>query len=123
VIWPLFSGLKKREALSAHLFVLIGPATFSSAQDNALDLRRDLKATLVGEATGERPNGYGEVRTIELPNSGLIVQYCTKYFRTVKDSDPPALEPDVRVFSNLADVLAGRDPVLEAALKPAPMSR
>ena len=124
VIWPLFAALKNREALKSHVFVLIGPATFSSAQDNAIELRHEFKATLIGEATGERPNGYAEVRTIELPNSGLTVRYCTKYSRLIKDSDPSALEPDVRVPITLADVLAGRDPVLEAALKqPSPTSR
>ena len=35
----------------------------------------------------------------------------------IKDGDPSALEPDVRVGMTLKDVLAGRDPVLEAALK------
>jgi len=34
----------------------------------------------------------------------------------IKDGDPSALEPDVRVAMTLKDVLAGRDPVLEAAL-------
>lgn len=120
VIWPLLSGLKERKALKSHVFVLIGPATFSSAQDNAIELRHNLNATLMGEPTGEKLNTYGEVRIIHLPNSGLDVQYCTNYFRMIKDSDPAALEPDVRVRRTLEDALAGRDPVLDAALKQQP---
>lgn len=120
VIWPLISGLKEREALKSRVFVLIGSATFSSAQDNAIELRQNLNATLVGESTGEKLNTYGEVRIIHLPNSGLDVQYCTNYFRMVRDSDPSALEPDVHVPRTLEDVLAGRDPVLDAALKQQP---
>jgi C-terminal processing protease CtpA/Prc len=97
--------------------LFIGRATFSSAQLNAMELRRNLHATLMGEPTGEKLNSYGEVRIIKLPNSGLNVQYCTNYFRMIKDSDASALEPDVRVGMTLKDVLAGHDPVLEAALK------
>jgi len=123
VVSPLLTGLKARPALKSRVLVLIGPTTFSAAEDLAVELRYDFKATLIGEATGERPNGYGEVRTIQLPNSGLTVQYSTKYFRMIKDSDPSALEPDVRVGRNLEDALAGRDPVLEAALKQRLMPR
>lgn len=117
VISPLIAGLKERKQLRSRVFVLIGRATFSSAQMNALELRRSVNATLMGEPTGERLNTYGEVQIIKLPNSGLNVQYCTNYFRMSKDSDASALEPDVRVPTTLEDVLAGRDPVLEAALK------
>ncbi|HYM01098.1 MAG TPA: hypothetical protein VEZ90_19220 [Blastocatellia bacterium] len=117
IVWPFITGLKERKRLASHVYVLIGPTTFSSAQDNAIELRDTFHAMLVGEATGERPNGYGEVRAFKLPNSGLTVQYCTRYFLLVKESDPSALEPDVRTPTALVDVLAGRDPVLEAALK------
>jgi len=116
VISPLTNGLKDRKELKSRVFVLIGRATFSSAQLNAVELRRNLRATLMGEPTGEKLHSYGDVRIIRLPNSGLNVQYCTNYFRMIKDSDPSALEPDVRVAMTLKDVLAGRDPVLEAAL-------
>jgi len=117
IIWPLMLGLKAREALRSRVYVLIGPGTFSSAQDNAIDLRREFRATLVGEPTGEKPNGYGEVKSLTLPNSKLQLQYSTKFFRLIKDGDPSALEPDVRVPRTLPDALAGRDPVLEAALR------
>jgi C-terminal processing protease CtpA/Prc len=114
VINPLKGGLKQR---NSKVFVLIGRGTFSSAQDAAIESRRDLHATLVGEATGEKPNGYGEVRQITLPNSGLKMQYSTRFFHMVKD-DPPALEPDILATRSLEDALAGRDPALEAALRP-----
>jgi hypothetical protein len=43
----------------------------------AIEFRSDLHATLVGEATGEKLNGYGEVKVLTLPNSGLKMQYST----------------------------------------------
>ena len=51
-----------------------------------------------------------------LPNSKLKVQYSTQYVRQIHDADPLSLDPDIFVPYSLNDFLAGRDPVLEAAL-------
>jgi hypothetical protein len=116
VIGPLKRALQARAALRSKVTVLIGPRTFSSAQMAAVEFRHDLHATLVGEATGEMLNGYGEVKGLTLPHSGLKMQYSTKYFHLGKN-DASALEPDVRATTSLEDALAGKDPVLEAALR------
>ena len=93
VIKPLESGLKSRKALSAqgHLIALIGPSTFSSGLLAAMDFGSDLHAILIGEPTGEKPNSYGEIKILTLPNSQLRMTYCTKFFRLMKNSDPPRL--------------------------------
>jgi hypothetical protein len=119
VIGPLQSGLQSRATLRPHVYVLAGPATASSAQDAARDFRKHLHATLVGLPTAERINGYGESRHLTLPNSKVEIVYSTHYFHNAKN-DAPALEPDIPVRPTLADVLAGRDPALEAALKDSP---
>ena len=93
---------------------LIWPLTFSSAVDNASELRHSLQATLVGEKAGETPGGYGEVKFLTLPNSKLVVQYTTKFSEPGKEGG--ALAPDVEAPRKLADSLAGRDPALEAAI-------
>jgi C-terminal processing protease CtpA/Prc len=118
VIAPLISGLRSRPALSARgrLYAIIGRGTFSSGLLAAMNFRDDLHAILVGEPLGEKPNSYGEVRQLTLPNSQLVVQYSTKFFRLVANGDPPAYVPDVLAPRSLADALAGRDPALEAAL-------
>jgi hypothetical protein len=118
VIAPLVAGLKSRPALSARgrLYAIIGRATFSSGLLAAMNFRDDLHAILVGEPLGEKPNSYGEVRELTLPNSQLVVQYSTKFFRLVANGDPPAYVPDVPAARSLADALAGRDPALDAAL-------
>jgi hypothetical protein len=115
VIQPLVKGLKSRAGLRAHVSALIGPRTFSSGLLAAVELQHELHATLVGEPAGEKLNGYGEVRPIELPNSHLSMQYSTKFFHLSKDGDA-LLEPTVRATPSLDDSLAGRDPVLDAAL-------
>ena len=60
-----------------HLFVLIGPLTFSAAMANAAQFRSLTHATLVGEMIGVKPNEYSEPRNMTLPNSKLTVRYST----------------------------------------------
>jgi C-terminal processing protease CtpA/Prc len=114
----LITALSKRPDVNqaGKLFVLIGRGTFSSAYLNALRLKLETKAILVGEPTGQKPNAYGEVKTMTLPHAKLLVQYSTKYFKTVK-GDPPSLTPDVSVERSSWDYAGGRDPVLERALR------
>jgi hypothetical protein len=114
---PLIKALSRRRDVNQRgkLFVLMGRSTFSSACLNALELKRETKAILVGEPTGQRPNFYGEVETMTLPHSKLRVHYSTRYFKT-RDGDPPALAPDIQVEPSSSDYMSGRDPVLERAL-------
>lgn len=116
VLDPLLQGLRSRAYLaqSGRLFALIGNTTFSSALLNAISLKRELGAILVGDPTGGKPNGYGEVKTFNLPNSGLSVSYSTKFFSSWPEGDPPSLTPDIPASISSADYLAGRDAGLEA---------
>jgi hypothetical protein len=119
VILPLERALKDRPALigHGHLYTLIGRETFSSGMDAAIDFRERFHAFLIGEPLGEKPNSYAEVKNFKLPNSGLVVRYSTKFERLIKDSDPASLAPDILVTHSLDDFLAGRDPVLGAAIR------
>lgn len=116
VIDPLLSGLRSRPALaqSGRLFAFIGNSTFSSALMNAISLKRENGAILVGEPTGGKPNGYGEVRSFALPNSSLSVSYSVKFFRSWPEGDPESLFPDITAAVSSADYLTGRDPAMEA---------
>jgi hypothetical protein len=122
VIKPLIEGLRSRAALNApgHLYALIGPVTYSSGMMAAMDFKDELHAILIGEPTGGKPNGFGEVKRATLPNSNLAVYYPVKFFRPLSDGNPESIMPDVSVRLTLGDFLAGRDPVLEAALSHSP---
>jgi hypothetical protein len=118
---PFITALSKRPNINQtgqtrKIFVLIGRGTFSSAYLNALRLKQDTKAILIGEPTGQKPNAYGEVKTMNLPYSKLLVQYSTKYFMTA-EGDPPSLAPDILVDRSSWDYINGRDPVLDRALR------
>ena len=124
VIQPLCRLLLAKKALreKGRLFVAIGPRTFSSAMMNAVELRQGFGAVLVGTPTGGKPNAYGEILPLTLPDSKLRVTYSTKLFKLV-DGDPPSVLPDVEVATTLADWKSGRDPLLEAALAWKPETR
>jgi hypothetical protein len=119
VIRPLIRMLAARPEVKepGRFFVLIGPRTFSSALFAAFYLKSDIPTTVfLGEPTGGRPNHYGEVRTALLPGCGLRIGYSTQYFQLAPDGDPPSLMPDHTVTMSSTEFLAGRDPVLEAAI-------
>ena len=82
-----------------------------------MDFRNDLRAILVGEPTGNKPNHYGLQQDFELPNSKVMVHYSARHFHLMPDADPPTVEPDVMAPTSWADFLAGRDPALAAALR------
>ena len=116
VLDPLLAGLRNRSSLaqSGRLFAIVGNSTFSSALLNAITLKRELGAVLVGEPTGGKPNSYGEVRSFGLMNSGLAVSYSTRFFSVWPDGDPESLFPDLAAPISSSDVLSGRDPALSA---------
>ncbi len=116
VINPLKGGLASRLKKVGPIYVLIGPATYSSAVDNAATLRKELSARLVGEPSGGMPGGYGEVNTVTLPNSKLVIRFTTKG-SPPKPGEVTTLSPDIPAPLKLADYLAGGDPALDAAIR------
>jgi C-terminal processing protease CtpA/Prc len=111
VINPLIAGLASRRKSIGAPLVLIGPDTFSSGVWAAQDLRKKAKARLVGTTTGGLLGGYGEAPSRRLPYSRLSMQWTIKYFPS-----PEPVHPDITVIATAADLRAGRDPVLDAAI-------
>lgn len=115
VINPLKDAITKHEKARGKLFVLIGARTFSSAIANAIALKRS-GATLVGEPTGGRPSSYGEVKTVTLPNSQLLVRFTTKFQNVPASLDFDELSPDVLAPLTFGEIRFGRDSGLAAAI-------
>lgn len=104
-------------AFHGKLICLIDAGTFSVA-DNVAACLDDLHPTItfVGENTG---GGTGAPRSFILPRTKTRVTFCTM---RVYSPDGELIEgvgvaPGLPVLRTRADVLAGRDTVLEAALK------
>jgi len=119
---PFIKELEKNQKINREgsLFVIIGRQTFSSAILNALDLKNKTKAILVGEPTGGKPNHFGEIKTLKLPNTHMVVTYSTKYF-THAQEDTPSLMPDIQVELSFRDYREKQDPFLEAVWSKNPL--
>jgi len=106
----LLDGLKKRKWLyqRGHLFGLIGRKTFSAAMMNALQLRQQMRAILVGEPTGARPNSYSEAAHFVLPNSHFEVT-CSRLYYHLVPGNPAGVIPDKLLPPTWSDYQAGND--------------
>jgi hypothetical protein len=101
-----------------HLFVLIGPYTFSAAQSFTNRLENVTEAIFVGQPTGSNVNQYGDPKEFELPNSHLDVKMAHLWWQ---DKDPTdtrtATLPEIAIPpGSFADALAGKDAALAYAL-------
>ena len=100
---------------SGHLYILIGPKTFSAAMNNAAQFQDETAAITVGETIGEKPNSYKEPRQFRLPNSHLVVRASTLFY-TFRKTGENAVHPNKEIIPSWDDVKSGRDPVLDWVL-------
>ena len=109
----------KQVSRRGKLYLLIGRATFSAAANFAAELDRDTRAVLVGEPTGGGVETYGDTVPVLLPSLGWYVYVASRYHERKRGPNDHrlAVAPDVRVELTSAQYFAGRDPVLERALK------
>lgn len=104
-----------------RLFVLVGRGTFSAAQQLVQELEVGTQAIFVGEPTGSRPGHFGDPETIRLAHSGLTLRVSTLYWSSTFSGDVrEAVHPHLPVSVTGSDHFAGRDPVLDAALRHEP---
>jgi Peptidase family S41 len=110
----LIEPLQKQKDINqkGHLFVLIGPNTFSAAMSNAAQFRSMTAATLVGETIGERPNSYQESRQFKLPNSHFVISHSSKFYKFVPEGEN-VVAPDKEIVSTWEDFKNGRDAALD----------
>jgi len=114
---PLIDALTKDPRINrpGGLIVMIGRENVSAGTVVARRLDAETKATLVGEMTPARADGYlCDCYEITLPKAGLIVTVPTFTFGL---GDPrPAIAPDIPMALAAKDFFAGKDPVLDAVL-------
>ncbi len=112
LVEPLIKKIKKDKRINkeGHLFVAIGKNTYSSAILNTLKFKEETKAILIGRKTGGSPNHYGEILSFNLPNSGLILNYSIKYFKS-SDLYGNTITPDIILDNSLFSILKGSDEV------------
>ena len=94
------------------IYVILGRHTFSSAILNAMDFKLITNATFIGDETSGKPNHFGHVKSFQLPNSGIKVNYSTKYFKRT-DGKVSTLSPEIKLESSFSDFDHGIDPAYE----------
>lgn len=116
---PIIVGIiqAKRINRRGKLFTIIGPETFSAAQNLTNRLELYTETTFVGEPTAENVNFYGDDRRIMLPNSGLAIGMSQLWWQ---DEDPRdkrfSTAPEVAADMTFDDYRNNRDPALEEIL-------
>lgn len=79
-----------------EVYVLTSSGSFSSAMMFAEFIKDNHLGTLIGEAPGNTPSGYGDIAIFRLPKSGLYVQVSTKeFFRADEVTDDILVRPDI----------------------------
>ncbi len=117
--YPSLRDVLRSDAVDrpGRLYALTGRSTFSAAVNFATELERDTSVVFVGEPTGGSPNLYADTMPVKVPSLGVAVKISTRYWEKSTPGDPRlAIEPDLPVPLTVEDWLAGRDPVLAAAL-------
>jgi hypothetical protein len=99
------------------LYVIIGRATFSAAQNTATAIERETNAIFVGEPTGSCPNFIGETIPFELPYSKAMANVADLYWQTSWPNDHrPWIAPELYAPPTFAAYRENRDPAMEAIL-------
>lgn len=116
---PFLMWLSRNKKVNkkGKLFVVVGRDTFSSALLNVYVLKFTTKAIFLGESTGGKPNCYGEVKYLELKNSGLYIRYSTKYYYLIEDDEELSFVPDIHCKVSFEDYINGIDSVMEEILE------
>jgi len=115
ILLPL---IKSKYDRPGHFYVLTGRRTWSAAQMLVTELQKYTTAIFVGEPTASRGNAFGDSYRIVMPNSGVTLRVSTLWWQFLDPRDKRAMiEPQIRVPLTFPDYAAGRDPVLEAALR------
>ena len=107
------SELKRRSQRNElQVFVLIGRGTQSAPVVNAIQLKEQAGAILVGEPTGGRPNMLAEPDRFRLKFSGLGAAVSTHQHKFAS-GDPEALMPEAEIPLSWQDYQKGIDPVFD----------
>ena len=98
-----YSGL----TFTGNVYILTSTGSFSSAMLFPQYIKDNGLGTLIGEPPGNDPNGYGDITSFSMPNSGIRFFVSTKKFvRADRNSPDRYIMPDIPCDADKAvDVL------------------
>lgn len=101
--WTVENDKYSDLTFAGDLYLLTSADSFSSAMLFAQYVKDNHMGTIIGEAPGNTPNGYGDIACFQLPNSQLFMQLSTKeFFRVDRDNPVNLVEPDITCDSEVA---------------------
>ena len=106
---------KRKEIFAGPVAVLVGPQTFSAAEDFLVSFDSMKRGLIVGEATGD---STGQPMQIKLPGGGSG-RICIKrdVYPDGRKFVGKGILPTIEVKQTVAGLRDGRDPVLERAIQ------
>lgn len=91
-----YKNQKKKQVFSGNLYVLTDTWTYSSAMDFAMLIRDNDLGIIVGQPSGNLPDGYGDCLSFQMPNSRLSISVSyKKWYRVDQAKAGEPLMPDV----------------------------
>lgn len=122
IISNLFSGNtieiehETNNLFDGNIFVLTSTKTSNEANEMAVIIKDNNIGKIIGEYTGNAPNGYGRVLKFTAPNTGLNFYVSTSTYKrpNEKAAYENTLKPDTYVTYTQDDIINGNDPVLDA---------
>ncbi len=104
---------------AGKLVVLMNGGSFSATGMVLSCLERHGRATFIGEeAGGNRTVLSGSPKHFRLPNTGLDCYISTRLWQLVdRPNDGHGVLPTIAVSATIEDIVHGRDPVMESALR------
>lgn len=86
-----------------NVYLLVSDSSFSSAMMFAEYIKDNSLGTLIGEAPGNTPTGYGDIAVFRLPESGVYFQVSTRTFvRADSTTTDELVSPDIPCDANNA---------------------
>ena len=99
------------------IYAILGPTTFSAAQNFVNRMENYTEVIYVGQPTGENVNSYGDPAVITLPHSQLHAAVSQLWWQ---DQDPrdsrTATFPEIAIEPSFQEYLRGEDSALQYAL-------
>lgn len=91
-----YKNQKKKQVFSGNLYVLTDTWTYSSAMDFAMLIADNDLGMIIGQPSGNLPDGYGDCLSFQMPNSRLSIGVSyKKWYRVDQTRAGEPLMPDV----------------------------
>lgn len=117
---PMLKTLIEFEIINPEgkIFVLMGRATYSAAQNLLSEITKFTNVILVGEPSGSKPNFVGEAGWFQLPYSGLSGIVASQYHQTSEPEDHRIwIAPHIPVGLSSTDYFNGNDKALKTIME------